>query len=109
MISQKKTEPRTYCCSEGDNCCPPVRDDESAVKVLGGGCKNCHKLMDNTQEALQSLGMDEPVELVTDMAAIASYGVMSTPALVVDGRVVSSGRVLSPDQAKEAIRFVREK
>ena len=104
----KKQEPKTYCCSEGDNCCPPTMENESAVKVLGGGCKNCHRLMENAQEALKTLGMDEPVELVSDMAVIAACGVMSTPALMVDGRVVSSGRVLTPVQAAEAIRFVRD-
>jgi small redox-active disulfide protein 2 len=75
--------------------------------VLGGGCKNCHKLMDNAREALNSLGMDDTVELISDMAAIAAYGVMSTPALVVDGKVVSMGRVLTSEQAAEAIQGIR--
>lgn len=126
----KKMEPQTYCCSADDNCCTPEeaesgtcccgdccvpKDDEEEdtterfIKVLGGGCKNCHKLMDNTQEALRVLGMDDTVELVSDMAVIAGYGVMSTPALVVDGKVVSMGRVLSPEQASEAIYGVRGK
>lgn len=71
------------------------------------GCKNCHKLLENTREALKSLGIDEQAELVTDMAAIVAAGVMSTPAPVVNGRVVSAGRVLTPEQAAEAIRKVR--
>ena len=107
---KKKSEPKACCCDCGEGCCTgedaPV---QSAVKVLGGGCKNCHKLMDNTQEALQSLGMDAQVDLVSDNAAIAAYGVMSTPALVVDGQVVSTGRVLSPEQAADAIKTVRSK
>lgn len=95
------------CCCCGDDCCTPEASAEKSVKVLGGGCKNCHKLMENTQEALQSLGMDDTVELVSDMAQIAAYGVMSTPALVVDGKVLSMGRVLTVEQAKEAIQTVR--
>ena len=101
----KKTE--TKPCSCGGDCRPASDAKESAVKVLGGGCKNCHKLLDNTKEALQSLGMDDTVELVTDPAVIASCGVMSTPALVVDGKVVSAGRVLTAEQAAEAIKAAR--
>ena len=95
------------CCCGDDDCCKPEDPAESGVKVLGGGCKNCHKLMDNAQEALKNLGMDGTVELVSDMAVIAGYGVMSTPALVVDGKVLSMGRVLTVEQAKEAIQAAR--
>ncbi len=105
------------CCCAGDDCCTPEEtsgcccssDTETTqlIQVLGGGCKNCHKLMDHVHKALETLGLDEPVELVMDMAVIAGYGVMSTPALVVDGKVVSTGRVLSPEQAAEAIQSVR--
>ena len=102
-----KKKPETTTCNCGGGC-EPETAAASAVKVLGGGCKNCHKLMDNTQEALKSLGINDTVELVTDMAAIAAAGVMSTPALVVDGKVVSSGRVLTVQQAKEAIQGVRD-
>jgi small redox-active disulfide protein 2 len=99
--------------SKSKPCCPncicsaPKQDTQSAVKVLGGGCKNCHKLMKNTQEALQTLGMDPQVELVSDPAAIAASGVMATPALIVDGQVVSTGRVLSIQQAADAIQGIR--
>ncbi|OFW63985.1 MAG: redox-active disulfide protein 2 [Actinobacteria bacterium RBG_16_67_15] len=63
------------------------------VKVLGAGCANCHALGDRADQALRQLGVDGSVELVTDYAQIAGYGVMSTPALVVEGHVVMSGRV----------------
>ena len=63
------------------------------VKVLGAGCANCHALGDRIDEALRRLGVDGIVEMVTDYAQIASYGVMGTPALVVDEQVVVSGRV----------------
>lgn len=66
----------------------------SSVKVLGPGCKNCHALLESTQAAIKEIGSAVAVEYVTDMATVASYGVMSTPALVVNEKVVSSGKVM---------------
>jgi small redox-active disulfide protein 2 len=63
------------------------------VKVLGAGCANCHTLEERANQALTRLGADGAVEMVTDYAQIAGYGVMITPALVVDEQVVLSGRV----------------
>lgn len=63
------------------------------IKVLGPGCANCVNLERITREAVDALGLDATIEKVTDFAAIAGYGVMATPALVVDERVVVSGRV----------------
>lgn len=68
------------------------------VKVLGGGCKKCHTLENNTREALTELGISIEVELITDFAVIATYGVMSTPALVIDEKVVSYGKVLKKEE-----------
>lgn len=66
----------------------------SSVKVLGPGCKNCKTLLESTQHALKAMGSPVVVEYVTDMATVAGYGVMSTPALVVNEKVVSMGKVL---------------
>ena len=63
------------------------------IKILGPGCANCRNLERATREALDQLGLDATVEKVEDYAAIAGYGVMSTPGLVVDEKVVASGRV----------------
>ena len=63
------------------------------IKILGPGCRNCVTLERVTREALADLGIDAEIEKVTDYAAIAGYGVMSTPGLVVDGEVVLYGRV----------------
>ena len=63
------------------------------IKVLGSGCANCQTLEKRTTQALELLGLDAKVEKVTDYAAIAAYGVMSTPALVIDDQVVLAGRV----------------
>jgi len=63
------------------------------IKVLGAGCANCHTLEERTNRALGQLGATGTVEMVTDYAQIAGYGVMATPALVVGEQVVLSGRV----------------
>lgn len=63
------------------------------IKVLGPGCANCVNLERITREAVETLGLDATIEKVTDFPTIAGYGVMATPALVVDERVVVSGRV----------------
>lgn len=66
----------------------------TSVKVLGPGCKSCHTLLENVQAALKSLNITVPIDYVTDMAMIASYGILSTPALMVNDKVISTGRVL---------------
>lgn len=68
------------------------------IKILGSGCKKCVTLSDNTEAALARLGRDAEVVKITDFAEIAAYGVMSTPALVIDEKVVSMGKVLTPDE-----------
>ncbi len=78
------------------------------VKVLGGGCAKCAALETAVREALQELGMDTAIDHVTDFSQIAAYGVMTTPALVVDGRVVSYGKVLKTDEAVKLLQRIRE-
>ena len=75
------------------------------IKILGSGCKNCQKLTDNTKEALKELGIEAEIEKVTDFIEIASFGVMSTPALVADEKVLSSGKVL---KTKEIVNLLDE-
>jgi len=82
-----ETESSTCCCSNsGKAAC--------SIKVLGSGCKNCHDLYENTQEAVKNIGLEAQVEYVTDMQKVMEYGVMSMPGLVVNEKVVSMGRVL---------------
>lgn len=69
------------------------------IKILGTGCPNCKRLKANAKAAAEELGIKADVEDVTDIPKIMEYGVMSTPALVVDEKVVSVG-VLSPDEIK---------
>ena len=70
------------------------------IKVLGPGCRRCEQLAASTKEAADQLGIDYALEKVTDIAKLADYGVMMTPALVVDGEVKSQGKVLSLDEIK---------
>ncbi|MGD0112812.1 MAG: thioredoxin family protein [Armatimonadota bacterium] len=65
------------------------------VEVLGAGCKKCHALADLAQDVIKTAGIAADVELVTDMKRIMGYGVLSTPALVVDGKVKCAGRMPS--------------
>jgi len=76
------------------------------IKILGSGCKSCVALMENTKEALTALGIDAQIEKVTDFGAIAGYGVMSTPALVIDERVVSFGKVLKSKEIEKILEKV---
>lgn len=73
------------------------------VKVLGPGCPKCEELMKQTQAAVDELGLDCDVEKVTDIMEITTYGVMMTPALVVDGQVKASGKVPSLDDVKKML------
>lgn len=73
------------------------------VKVLGPGCANCQNLEKAARAALADLGLKATVEKVTDYGVIAGYGVMSTPGLVVDGKVVLSGRVPTVAQVRDLL------
>lgn len=73
------------------------------IKILGTGCVNCRNLEALTHRALTELDLDVEIEKVTDPAEIASWGVMSTPALVIDDDVVLSGRIPKPDDLKALI------
>ena len=71
------------------------------IKILGTGCVNCNNLEANTRTALAELGLTVDIDKVTDPAEIVAWGVMSTPALVIDDEVVLSGRVPPADQLKQ--------
>lgn len=111
LFGRKKEEKKSCCGGACDREPIEARGGISAsgssIKILGGGCAKCNQLEANTKEALEALGMDTTMEHITDFAQIATYGVMSTPALVVDGKVVSYGKVLKSDEIVKILERVR--
>ena len=95
-------------CDCGGGCCGTDAQEETGLEaatilVLGTGCKNCQALEANVKEALKKMGKTISVGHVTELDKIASYGVMSTPGLVVNGKVVSTGKVLKADAIVELL------
>lgn len=74
------------------------------VKVLGSGCANCQRLTALVKEAVEHLGLSAEVVKVTDFADIMAYGVMSTPALVIDERLALAGRVPTLDELESLLK-----
>lgn len=73
------------------------------IRVLGGGCCKCENLLEAVKEAVAEKGINAEIEYITDMARIMEYGIISTPALMVDDKVVSMGRVL---KAKDVLKYL---
>lgn len=112
LFGKKKEETTSCCC--GGNCdaknmakAERAKTEGASVKILGSGCAKCNQLEAATKSALQQLGMDTTVDHVTDFSQIAAYGVMTTPALVVDGKVVSFGKVLKAEEVMNILQKVR--
>ena len=105
-----KAEP-TCCCGgacdttgEANTCCGEVVDGICCIKVLGAGCKSCHEQYEYAQAAVRNMGLDVEVEYITDMEKIMEYGVMSMPAIVVNDKVVSVGKVLKAADVEKLLR-----
>ena len=81
-----------------NDCCSEAKDGICCIKVLGAGCKSCHEQYENAKEAVKAMGLSVEVEYITDMQKVMEYGVMSMPALVVNEKVVSMGKVLKTVQ-----------
>lgn len=110
----KDTETATCSCEGNCNTEAPVSSgakntkiEGASVKILGSGCAKCNQLEAATKEALKQLGMDSTIDHITDFSQIAAYGVMTTPALVVDGKVVSYGKVLKIEEIVKLLNKVR--
>ena len=78
------------------------------IKVLGPGCTNCKTLERRTREAVEQLSLDAIIQKVEDYQEMSSYGIMSTPGLVIDEKVVSQGRVPTVEAIKELIQQSRQ-
>ena len=109
---EKKEEAAPCCCGGSCNAesmakAESAKNGGAGVKVLGSGCTKCNQLEAAAKAALELLGMDTAIDHVTDFSQIAAYGVMSTPALVVDGKVVSYGKVLKTEELVKILQKVR--
>ena len=106
----KKEETKSCCCGSCDTesmaKAENAKTDGARIKVLGSGCTKCNQLEEATKAALEKLGMDSAIDHVTDFSQIAAYGVMTTPALVVDGKVVSYGRVLKTEEVIKILQKI---
>ena len=100
---KKEEEKKTPACCCGNTeakaeetacCCGQPVDGICCIKVLGAGCKSCHEQYENAAVAVKALGLPVEVEYITDMEKVMGYGVMSMPAIVVNEKVVSMGKVL---------------
>jgi len=73
------------------------------IQVLGTGCPKCKKLAENAEAAAKALGIEYQLEKVTDLGEIMKFGVMMTPALVVDGQVKAAGKVPNADEIRKML------
>ncbi len=85
------------CCGEAVNgiCC---------IKVLGAGCKSCHEQFENAKVAVKNMGLSVEVEYITDMEKVMNYGVMSMPAVAINEKVVSAGKVLKTADVEKLLK-----
>ena len=74
------------------------------IQVLGMGCPKCEQLEQNVNAAISALGLDVEVEKITELSDIIKFGVMTTPALAVDGILKSSGKLLSFEEVKNILK-----
>ena len=86
----------TACCCAGSGI--------SSMKVLGAGCKACHEQYENAKAAVKAMGLNVEVAYITDMEQVMRYGVMSMPAIVVNEKVVSMGKVLKAADVEKLLR-----
>jgi small redox-active disulfide protein 2 len=80
-----------------------TREEAVKIQVLGTGCSKCRQLTANAEKAVAELGLGVTVDKVEDIREIMRFGVMTTPALVVDGKVRSVGKVLAPEDVKKLL------
>lgn len=111
LFKKKEEVPQSKGCCCGGSCtddsmkeAQTQQTEGARVKILGSGCAKCDDLEKNVVEALKEMGESTEVEHVTDFVKIASYGVMTTPALVVDGKVLSYGKVLKVEEALNLLK-----
>ncbi len=109
--TEAKAEEAAGCCcgsapkaEESSVCCGTPVDGICCIKVLGAGCKSCHEQYENAKTAVKAMGLNIEVEYITDMERVMGYGVMSMPAIVVNDKVVSMGKVLKAADVEKLLR-----
>ena len=109
--SDAPAEETSVCCGAASHaeapaacCCGKPVDGICCIKVLGAGCKACHEQYENVQAAVRALGLHLEAEYITDMEKVMGYGVMSMPAIVVNEKVVSMGKVLKAADVEKLLR-----
>ena len=107
-FGKKEEEKKSCCCGseakEENTCCGAPVDGICCIKVLGAGCKTCHEQYENAKAAVAALGLSIEVEYITDMEKVMEYGVMSMPAIVVNDKVVSMGKLLKAADVEKLLR-----
>lgn len=102
----KQKEKKTPACACGCHCSACAEEKAATdrraeaengicrIKVLGAGCRSCREQYENVKKAVEDMGLSAKAEYITDIHKVAEYGVMSMPAIVVNEKVVSAGKVL---------------
>ncbi|MGN1419863.1 MAG: thioredoxin family protein [Acutalibacteraceae bacterium] len=112
-FGKKKEESKASACACGcgysesetaNDCCAQPNGKIISMKVLGAGCKSCHEQYENAKEAVKAMGLSVQVEYITDMQKVMQYGVMSMPAIVVNEKVVSMGKVLKTADVEKLLQ-----
>lgn len=116
-FGKKKEEKNTPVCTCNCGCSTDITTnfDEQhysdikqgkiyCIKVLGTGCKSCRELYENIKQAVNNIGLDIVVDYITDIQQIVTYGAMSMPAMVVNDKVVSMGKVLKITDIENLLR-----
>ena len=107
--SEARAEQTAGCCcgseaKEENTCCGAPVEGICCINVLGAGCKTCHEQYENAKAAVAALGLSIEVEYITDMEKVMEYGVMSMPAIVVNDKVVSMGKLLKAADVEKLLR-----
>lgn len=110
--SDSKIEATASCCCGSTNeaktttstCCGEPVDGICCIKVLGAGCKSCHDQYEYVRAAVKAMGLSVEVEYLTDMEKVMNYGVMSMPAIAINEKVVSTGKVLKTADVEKLLK-----
>ena len=108
--SSENNSAESACCGGSESgaaestCCGAPVEGVCCIKILGAGCKSCHEQYENAKSAVKAIGLNVEVEYITDMKKVMEYGVMSMPAIVVNDKVVSMGKVLKTADVEKLLR-----